>query len=480
MSNKHIFISYRRDGGKFLARNVKEGLEKRKFKVFMDIEDLKERKGPFPEKIYKAIDDSSDLVVILTPGSLDRCRNEGDWVRKEIAYGLKKEKNIVPVIERDFVWPNSLPEEIEEIPNYQGLEPTHDYFEASMDRLAYLLKGHRSATKKYWGAGFFLLTGIIVSAFVYFQHLSAKSCDQYLCVDVPEKNVGTLLSEKAYDLKMLLENRTSTEIYISEITAKKFNSDAAEKLGLDHSLIHVGEFHGPMPIEPHGKKEIVIIGNEILPVKAEISILHSQSGTPSVFDLALPHEQLEMPAPRVLPDNVVFSGTDGIGAIRTALTDAEQSNSNAHVIAAFPGESSDFLDPQSRLKAKKIISWVVTLFLTDKDQYYTAIIEDGEIVDKQIYPPQDQSFIDNRNPTPIPVIGNQKALEIANSNNLICGNWKDLRLSNIKLADKWSLAWFLPYRGHDSFPIIVDALSGKLLIMGKGGSFDEVSAQDSR
>jgi len=42
MENAHdIFISYRRDGGEYLAGRVKDALRSRGFSVFMDVEDLK-------------------------------------------------------------------------------------------------------------------------------------------------------------------------------------------------------------------------------------------------------------------------------------------------------------------------------------------------------------------------------------------------------------------------------------------------------
>jgi len=68
MRRNSVFISYRREGGSELARSIKDSMEKRKFKVFLDIEDL--RKGPFPIRIYDQIEKSSDLITVLTPDSL--------------------------------------------------------------------------------------------------------------------------------------------------------------------------------------------------------------------------------------------------------------------------------------------------------------------------------------------------------------------------------------------------------------------------
>lgn len=263
------------------------------------------------------------------------------------------------------------------------------------------------------------------------------------------------------------------------MTARKYNAAAAEKLGLSKDLIHVGKFHGPMLIEPHGQESIKIVGNEILPTRAEVSILQSHSGKPSVFKMSLPHELQNMPEPRRLPESAVFTGTDGITAVKTALADASALSTEVHVIAASPAENSDFLEPQSRLRAMNVKNWVVTLFLRDQSKYYTAYVKGNDVVDKKIYPGRDQAYIKDRNPTPVPVIGNQKALDFVNSNLLICGNWKGLRLSNIRIGTQWSFGWFLPYRGPDSFPIIVDAVSGDLLVMSnKEESFKRATVQD--
>jgi hypothetical protein len=107
----------------------------------MDIEDL--RSGPFNTALFEQIESSSDVVVVLTPNSLDRCVNNGDWVRLELAHAIKCKKNVIPVMARGFSFPEfPLPEDIADLPNYHGVEASHVYFEASMDKLALLLVGN--------------------------------------------------------------------------------------------------------------------------------------------------------------------------------------------------------------------------------------------------------------------------------------------------------------------------------------------------
>lgn len=79
-----IFISYRRDGGFEMARLLYDRLQDMGLNVFFDLEEL--RSGKFNVKLFGAIDDSSNFLLVLPPNSLDRCKNEDDWLRIEIEY----------------------------------------------------------------------------------------------------------------------------------------------------------------------------------------------------------------------------------------------------------------------------------------------------------------------------------------------------------------------------------------------------------
>lgn len=110
-----IFISYRRKGGKEYARTLKPELEKRGFRVFLDFDELKD--GVFDKRIMDAISDAPIFLVILSEGALDRCVNEGDWVREEILYADKTGRHIVPVeVDKTFRdFPKDLPEEVKSV-----------------------------------------------------------------------------------------------------------------------------------------------------------------------------------------------------------------------------------------------------------------------------------------------------------------------------------------------------------------------------
>lgn len=107
-----IFISYRREGGAQYARTLQLMLEKRGYKVFLDYDELVD--GEFSPKIDAAIRNSTIYILVLSKGAMDRCVNEGDWVRREIETAIEENKKIVPV-NPDSTFdgvPDNLPENI--------------------------------------------------------------------------------------------------------------------------------------------------------------------------------------------------------------------------------------------------------------------------------------------------------------------------------------------------------------------------------
>ena len=133
-----IFISYRRDGGDTLAQLIYDRLTDRGYSVFLDIESL--RSGKFNEKLFAVIDECKDVVVILPPDALERCSNEGDWLFLELTHALQERKNIIPVMMKGFKWPEKLPEGLEELQHFNGIQDSKDYFDAVIDKITTLLQ----------------------------------------------------------------------------------------------------------------------------------------------------------------------------------------------------------------------------------------------------------------------------------------------------------------------------------------------------
>jgi hypothetical protein len=171
LARSDIFISYRRDGGDMVAMNLYQTLKRHRYRVFYDLEVL--RAGNFDEELYNHIRSCKDFILILTPGSLDRCVYEDDWVRMEIAEALIRKKNIIPFMINGFTFPDYLPEDINEIRYLNGLSTQAEYFNESVKRLcSRYLVSKPVPKKKEPNIGFLifflLFIGAIASLIVYF------------------------------------------------------------------------------------------------------------------------------------------------------------------------------------------------------------------------------------------------------------------------------------------------------------------------
>lgn len=144
-----IFISYRRKGaGAGVAGEMQAKLENRGFKVFLDVDEI--GSGRFPDQIKKAIEECRDFILVLAPGTLDRCVEEGDWVRREIEEAEQLGKNIVGVALPGFNMPSSdsLPSSMRDIPTRQVFLWTHEYRVASFEKIVENLVSTREKNKK--------------------------------------------------------------------------------------------------------------------------------------------------------------------------------------------------------------------------------------------------------------------------------------------------------------------------------------------
>lgn len=132
---RQIFISYRREGGESLAALLYERFTRMGYRVFYDVESL--RSGDFNEKLLDVIAECEDMLLVLPPNGLDRCiGNPQDWVRREIAHAVKLQKNIIPVMMRNFVFPENLPEDISAIERMNGVSANMEYFDAVVHKIS--------------------------------------------------------------------------------------------------------------------------------------------------------------------------------------------------------------------------------------------------------------------------------------------------------------------------------------------------------
>lgn len=135
-ADKTIFISYRRNVSSYIARAIFLDLRLHGYDVFMDVESIDS--GTFDTIILNQIAARGHFLVILTPGTVERCAEPNDWLRTEIEYAIDKQRNIVPVLVNEFKFAGAEPYltgKLSELQRYNGLTLYPDYFDEGMARL---------------------------------------------------------------------------------------------------------------------------------------------------------------------------------------------------------------------------------------------------------------------------------------------------------------------------------------------------------
>jgi len=285
--------------------------------------------------------------------------------------------------------------------------------------------------------------------------------DNLVGIEVPQRISGNLLGEENYDLPLNIENCTSMPLEITKIEVKTFNDDIKRAFGKnDEDPNFVSTYEVMKYLKANDHDSVIIPGNPILPKAAIISIYHTLSGEPSRFEVDLGSKLLPMPQPRQLPNDSVYAGADALNFITRAAESAHQWGDQVCLMAAFPGDSTTYIDFSSRLKYIAISNWWVTFFSYTRNELYAAEVTRDSVEGHEV-PREDPTPDLPPQPIELPLIGNQKALDIANVHNLLSGDWKDgPRLEAINVDGSWRLGWFLPYRGTDALPIIIDAGTG--------------------
>ena len=153
-----IFISYRREA--FEQANLfATRLKAAGYRVFFDIEAM--NAGMFNEQLIDVISKCKDFILILSPGALDRCNNENDWVRREVECAIAWKKNIVPVMLSGFEWPEMMPQGLEQLCLYQAIAPIPNvYYDMQVKKLTgYLKSKPYMKRRKVW----LIVLGIIAA-----------------------------------------------------------------------------------------------------------------------------------------------------------------------------------------------------------------------------------------------------------------------------------------------------------------------------
>jgi tetratricopeptide (TPR) repeat protein len=134
---KTVFLSYRRTNIPW-ALAIFQNLTHHGYDVFLDYSGI--ASGDFEQVILGNITARAHFVVLLTPSALERCREPGDWLRREIETALASRRNIVPLMLEGFAFGSpafagQLTGTLGALRNYNGLPIPTEYFEEAMARL---------------------------------------------------------------------------------------------------------------------------------------------------------------------------------------------------------------------------------------------------------------------------------------------------------------------------------------------------------
>ncbi|HLU10262.1 MAG TPA: TIR domain-containing protein [Oceanobacillus sp.] len=136
MSDKTVFISYRRSTSRHLARSIFMDLREHGWDAFFDVNTIDS--GAFDHIILNQIGARAHFVLVLSPGALERCVHEDDWLRREIEEAIRLKRNVVPIVEEGFSFERELdylPPHLHVLSRYNALPLVHYYFDAAMDML---------------------------------------------------------------------------------------------------------------------------------------------------------------------------------------------------------------------------------------------------------------------------------------------------------------------------------------------------------
>ena len=152
-----IFISYRHDGGQYLALLLFEHLREKGLKVFLDVESLKV--GHFDKQIYNEIESCKYLLFVVSPGCVKKLVEVNDWVAKELVGAVKAGCKILPVYmegvsitDSEYIDSILNPEEekpevseelktvLKALPIFQSFEAKVGSFDSSVEKIIAALK----------------------------------------------------------------------------------------------------------------------------------------------------------------------------------------------------------------------------------------------------------------------------------------------------------------------------------------------------
>lgn len=204
-----IFISYRRTAYD-TASLIAEKLRHAGYKVFFDVDTL--TSGKFNEQLLEVIKNCKDFIVVLPENALDRCADEDDWIRREVLCAIEHKKNIIPVMLDGFVWPDVMPDKMEDLRNYQAITAVgHEYFDMAVQRLQGYLKSSPSKPIGRWltkaGIALGVLLVVLLIGAGILNHIADVTCN----------DIGTRLAAGMNTMELLNDDCKSLKDGLTEL-----------------------------------------------------------------------------------------------------------------------------------------------------------------------------------------------------------------------------------------------------------------------
>ncbi len=141
-----VFISYRRDDSRWLARALYNKLtsEIDEERVFMDVDSI-EPGLDFVDVIDDVVSKVNVMIAIIGPGFMTATDEDGgrliddpqNWVRLEIATALKRNIRVIPLLQQGANLPTAeeLPEDLKPLVRRNAIQVNEMTFEADVDRI---------------------------------------------------------------------------------------------------------------------------------------------------------------------------------------------------------------------------------------------------------------------------------------------------------------------------------------------------------
>lgn len=221
-----IFISYRRNGGFETAKHLYDLLIRDGFVVSFDIDTLRE--GDFDIQLLQRIDECDDFILIVDKNAFDKTLNPNtkpseDWLRQELAYALKCNKNVIPVMLAGADFPQNLPDDICQVRYKNGPKYNIDYFDSFYERLKGFLKSRKSNKGNVFKFSDSFALGMSLA--VYCMSALSMKDDAIKCSELKATLLKWQISEQKVDVLLRRENAIDLINKMPDLIEERWGKD---------------------------------------------------------------------------------------------------------------------------------------------------------------------------------------------------------------------------------------------------------------